>query len=61
MCDEHFARIFANFKDFPKELPVFEDFWDGVKFQEFLGVRSKFEDFPRVRFIFQDSWNSRSL
>ena len=31
MGDGHFARIFANFKDFPRELLVFEDFW-GVRY-----------------------------
>ena len=36
MCDGHFARIFVNFKDFPGELLVFNDFLGGeVKFQEF--------------------------
>ena len=37
MCDDHFARIFANFKHFPRDLLVLMDFRrDGIKLQDFL-------------------------
>ena len=58
MWDGHFARNFANFKDFPGELLVFEDFQKGRRGKisgvscrnevKIPGVRSKFEEFSRT-------------
>ena len=45
MCEDHFARILADFKDFPKDLLVLAG---EVKFQEFPGVRSLFQEFFRT-------------
>ena len=52
MCDGHFARIFENFMDFPRELLVFEDCLDC---QEFPRERSNFQSFQEW------SPNSRSF
>ena len=58
MCDGHFARIFANFKDIQEDLLVFHDF-----FFFFFGEGGGGGGGREVKIpgVFQDSWNSRSL
>ena len=53
-CGGHFAKMFANFKDFSGELLVFEVFWGMRKIS---GVSRSEVQIP----VFHDSWNSRSL